>query len=243
MSRVVPIAKRTYNHFTQSTTMIGDIDASRDKWFADRWGKFTASEIHKLLSNGKGELFGVGAKTYIKKKAIEKETVFWENPNLEFVKSLLWGKRYEEPAFNHYKKMTGITGMRYMGTETPLFLTYNEDSGGSPDGLMGEEDVIQLGLELKCPMDSSVHWDYLGFKNQYDLREYSIEYYSQIQFLLMITKAACFHFVSFDERYKDSRKRMQIIEVNPEINFQKNLDLRIRQAVIERNKLISKSPE
>lgn len=220
--------------------MIGDADNSRDKWFIDRWGKFTASECHKLLTKGSGtEMFGAGARTYIKKKAIEKETEFWENPRLEFVKPILWGKRYEEPAFDHYVRVTGNKSMRYMGTETPLFLTYNEDSGGSPDGLMGIEDVIELGLELKCPEQSSVHWDHLGLKDQFDLKEYTIEYYSQIQFLLMITKAPCFHFASFDERYKDFRKRMHIVEVFPEKAFQSGLNIRILQAAKERDKIIS----
>lgn len=219
--------------------MIGDIDNNKDQWFVDRWGKFTASEIHKLLSKGRGdEMFGAGAMTYIKKKAIEKETTFWENPKLEHVKSLLWGKRYEEPAFNHYLKMTKNVDMRYMGTETPLFLTYNDDSGGSPDGLLGDGEIIHLGLELKCPQDSGVHWDYLGLKDQLDLKQYSIEYYSQVQFLLMITKAELFHWVSFDERYIDVKKRMKLIEVKPDKPFQANLDIRIKQATKERDNLI-----
>lgn len=219
--------------------MIGDIDNNKDQWFSDRWAKFTASEIHKLLSKGRGdEMFGAGAMTYIKKKAIEKETTFWENPKLEHVKSLLWGKRYEEPAFNHYLKMTKNVDMRYMGTETPLFLTYNDDSGGSPDGLLGDGEIIHLGLELKCPQDSGVHWDYLGLKDQLDLKQYSIEYYSQVQFLLMITKAELFHWASFDERFKDVKKRMKLIEVKPDKPFQANLDIRIKQATKERNNLI-----
>lgn len=219
--------------------MIGDIDNSKDQWFSDRWSKWTASEIHKLLSKGTGDrMWGAGALTYIKKKAIEKETVFWENPKLENVKSLLWGKRYEEPAFDHYVKMTRNADMRYMGTETPLFLTYNDDSGGSPDGLMGDGDSIHLGLEMKCPLTSEIHWDYLSFKDQYDLKEYSIEYYSQVQFLLMITKAPEFHWVSFDERFKDIKKRMKIIEVKQDKPFQANLDIRIRQASKDRDKLI-----
>lgn len=219
--------------------MIGDIDSVKDSWFVDRWGKFTASEIHKLLSKGTGDkMFGAGAMPYIKKKAIEKETTFWENPKLEHVKSLLWGKRYEEPAFNHYLKMTKNVDMRYMGTETPLFLTYNDDSGGSPDGLLGDGEIIHLGLELKCPQDSGVHWDYLGLKDQLDLKQYSIEYYSQVQFLLMITKAELFHWVSFDERYIDVKKRMKLIEVKPDKPFQANLDIRIKQATKERDNLI-----
>jgi len=213
--------------------------SQKDEWFAERWGKWTASEIHKLLSKGVGDsMFGAGAKTYIKKKAIERQTVFWENPKLEFAKPLLWGKRYEQPAFDHYVKMTGLSSMRYMGTETPLFLTYNEDSGGSPDGIMGDGESIHIGLELKCPQNSEVHWDYLGLRNQFDLMQVSIEYYAQVQMLMMITKAPTWHWVSFDERYKDVSKRMRIIEIYPDKPFQSNLDIRIRQASKERDRII-----
>lgn len=218
--------------------MIGDVDP-KDQWFEDRWGKFSASEIHKLLSKGVGaDLFGAGAKTYIRKKAIEKITTFWENPRIEFAKPLLWGKRYEEPAFRHYVHLTGLSDMRYMGTETPLFLTYDENSGGSPDGIMGAGETIELGLELKCPLDSGVHWDYLKMNDQWDLLGYCPEYYAQIQFLLVITKAQMFHFASFDERYKSFKLRMKIIEVKPDLNFQKNLLMRLKMAVKERDKLI-----
>ena len=218
--------------------MIVDLEI-KDQWYQDRWGKFTASEIHKLLSKGPGaEMFGVGARTYIKKKAIERQTEFWENPKLEFVKPLLWGKRYEEPAFRHYVRLTGNKSMRYMGTETPMFLAYDENSGGSPDGIMGAGESIVLGLEMKCPMNSEVHWDYCGFKDQWDLKEGVIEYYAQIQFLLMITKAELFHFVSFDERFKDSNKRMCIVEFFPDKSFKAGLAIRIKQAVKERDKLI-----
>ena len=55
--------------------MIDAIDL-KDEWLLARRGRFTASEIGKLLSKGKGaEMFGTGALTYIRKKAIEKKPV------------------------------------------------------------------------------------------------------------------------------------------------------------------------
>lgn len=211
--------------------MIDQLDP-KDRWFIERHGKFTASEIGKLLSKGTGsEMFGKGAITYIRQKAIEEMTVLWEKPELEYVKSLLHGKAHEFPAYEMYKKTTKNYSMRYFGTDAPLYLSFNEDSGGSPDGIMGNGTEIYCGLELKCPRNSSVHYDYLGFKDQYDIKEYNGDYYAQIQFLLMITKAKEFHFASFDDRFKDVKKKIKIIEVLPDKKFQDNLEIRIQMAV------------
>lgn len=218
-----------------------DTIESKDKWFLDRHGKFTASEIGKLLSKGSGaQMFGTGAMTYIRQKAIEVMTVLWERPELDSVKSLLHGKVHEYPAYEMYKKVSGNHSMRYFGTETPLFLHYDNDSGGSPDGIMGEGEKIYCGLEVKCPKNSNVHFDYLEFKDQWDLRGYNMDYYAQIQFLLMITKADHFHFCSFDDRFIDYKKKTKVIDVLPDKKFQDNLEVRLQMAIKMRNALIER---
>ena len=218
--------------------MIDNIDA-KDKWFLQRHGKFTASEIGKLLSKGAGtKMFGTGALTYIKQKAIERMTVLWERPELDEVKSLLHGKAHEQPAYEMYKKVTRNYSMRYFGSETPLFLEYDEDSGGSPDGLMGEGTKIYCGLELKCPKNSHIHWDYFNMKDQWDFRESNVDYYAQIQFLMHITQADEFHFFSFDDRFIDEKKKSKIITVLPDKKFMDNLLIRIQMAVKMRNEII-----
>lgn len=219
--------------------MIEQIDA-KDKWFLARHGRFTASEIGKLLSKGNGtEMFGKGALTYIREKAIEKMTVLHERPELDEVKSLLHGKAHEFPAYQSYVMATGNYSMRYFGTDEPLFLSYDDNSGGSPDGIMGKDTTIHLGLEVKCPKNSNVHFDYLHFKDQWDLREYNSDYYAQIQFLMMITKAPMFHFCSFDDRFIDPKKKIKIIEVSPDKKFQDNLDVRLKMAVKMRDSIIA----
>jgi hypothetical protein len=221
--------------------MIEIID-EKDKWFLKRHGRFTASEIGKLLSKGTGtNMFGTGAWTYIKQKAIEKMTVLWERPELDEVKSLLHGKVHEQPAYEMYKRVTNNNSMRYFGSETPLFLEHNEDSGGSPDGLMGEGDRIYCGLELKCPKNSHIHWDYFKMKDQWDLRAYNIDNYAQVQFLLLITNADEFHFFSFDDRFIDIKKKFKLIPVLPDKKFQDNLTIRIQMAVKHRNQIIEEA--
>lgn len=212
----------------------------RDKWMAERLGKFTASLIGRLMISGKkpGELFSAGAWNYIRQVAIEKITFLFERPELDEVKSLLHGKVHEEPAFDLYKKVTRNNSMRYFGSMEPLFLNYNEDSGGSPDGIMGVGETIEWTLELKCPRNPSVHFDYLQMNSQFDLKEYSVDYYSQVQFTLMLTKANGGHFVSYDDRYRNPAHRIKVIEVLPDQKFQNDLEMRLQKAIKERNKII-----
>lgn len=211
-----------------------------DVWHEQRYGKFTASMIYKLLTKSKdNSYFSVGAMSYIEEKAIETMTVMYERPELESVESLIHGKTYEEHAYHEYIKVTKNYNMRHFGSESPLFLDLNEYSGGSPDGIMGEGENIYIGMEIKCPLNSKNHFKYLKFKTQWDLKESRIEYYSQIQFLLMITNAEYFHFVSYDERFRDEKLRIKVIDVYPDSNFQNNIEAKLLMAQKEKIKIIN----
>lgn len=213
----------------------------KDKWMMERRGKFTGSECYKLLKEGgKNEMFAPVGLTYIEEKAMELCTNVFENGKLDNVKGFLHGRRYEEPAFRHYKRVTGNSSMRYFGTDHPLFLEHDKDSGCSPDGLMGEGQLIHLGLEIKCPESPKTHWNYCKFKDQWDLKENVIEHYAQCQMLILVTKAPMVHWVSFDERYKDERKKMKLLEILPESKFLDTLEIRLMQAARERDRMIYK---
>ena len=79
----------------------------------------------------------------------------------------------------------------------------------------------------------------MGFKTQWDLKEARPEYYAQIQFLLMITKAQGAHFASYDERFKDLTKRMKIIDVLPDKKFADSLEVKLQMAQKEKLKIIA----
>lgn len=215
-----------------------------DQWFIQRWTKFTSSEKHKLLLGGTGgAVFGEGARTYIKTKALEMATVMQERPELEEVKSLLWGKVHELPAYEWYIRETKNYNMVYLGTETPLFITDDlmpKESGGSPDGLLLGTEKINAGWEVKCPKNSMYHFDRLLWKTQWDLKEGYLSCYTQIQDLLRITEADVWHFMSFDDRQANPNKKGKIIEVYPDKKFQDNLVLRTRLAVEEKYKIFER---
>lgn len=224
--------------------MINKIDPI-DKWHLQRWSKFTASENYKLLSGGrKGEMFGDGAITYIKQKAMEMSTSMWERPELEEVKSLLHGKMYEYPAYDAFITSTHNYSMEYMGTDNPIFLEYEllkGESGGSPDIInRNSTGAIDAGAEIKCPKNPMVHFERLIWKDQWDIKENYIQCYTQIQNLLLISKAFVWYFISFDERQKIKSKQCKIIEVKPDKKFQDNLDIRLQMAVKEKYLLFDK---
>ena len=220
--------------------MINALDP-KDKWLLKRYGKFTASVIHKLLLPGKdGAVFSAGGMTYIEERAVETMTTLYDRPELEFVEALIHGKAFEETAFDEYVRVSKNYNMKYFGTEDPVYIEHNAYSGGSPDGLMGEGENIYLGLELKSPKNPSVHFKYLQFKDQWDLKEKRKEYYAQIQFLMLITGAPEFHFASFDERFINPKLRLKIIPVYTDKKFQDNLEIRIAMAQKEKLRIIER---
>jgi hypothetical protein len=212
-----------------------------DQWFSERWSKFTASENWKLLTANGTSMFGNGAMTYIEEKVLQMTTRMWERPELEEVKSLLWGKVYEYPAYKDTVASTGYNSLIYLGEETPLFLEYEplkKDSGGSPDSLaLNSDATVDIVAEFKCPKNPMLHYRRLKWRTQWDVKEGYPSCYCQIQNLMMITGARLGLFVSYDDRQIRHDKKAKIIDILPDKKFQDNLDLRLRMAVKEKYKL------
>lgn len=218
-----------------------------DDWHQQRWEKFTGSENHKLLSKGRGtELFGEGAMTYIKQKALETQIRMYERPELEYNKTLLWGKIEEDYAFQWYVKTTK-NYITHFGSTTPVFLDYEIPEmighvGVSPDAAAVSMNngviSIDMGLEIKCPKNPMVHWERLLWKDQEDILNNCPDYYCQIQNTLMITEAPFWHFASYDGRQKDPKNRIVIIEVKPDKRYQDNLFMRLKCAIAKKKEII-----
>jgi hypothetical protein len=215
-----------------------------DQWHMKRRGKFTASEAFKLLAPKKGdELFGAGAWTYIKEKAIEMTTKIWDRPELDQVESLLHGRVHEYPAYDTYVKTTRNTSLTYLGDENPIFVPHPilvDEFGGTPDcAYITEDGRITFGVEIKCPKQPGVHFERLKWKDQFDLKMNYLLCYTQIQSLMMCTGAEEWHFISYDERQILKPAKIKIIEVKPDKIFQSSLELRIKQAIKEKYRIIS----
>lgn len=214
-----------------------------DQWHLERRGKFTSSENYKLLGMGKrGEFFTQTALSYIEKKAVEITTNIWERPELEEAKSILHGRVFEFNAFEWYIRETKNYSLTYLGEANPLFIDYEPlkgDSGGSPDAInITDSNSVDVGLEIKCPKDPIIHFRRLQWKDQWDIKENYPLLYTQAQHLLMCTGASEWHTISFDDRQKNYKNKGKIIVVYSDKKFQDELDIRLRMAIKERNKMI-----
>jgi hypothetical protein len=220
-----------------------EVEARLDEWHKRRWTRFTASENYKLLVPGSGSMFGTGAITYIEQKALEMTTKMWERPELEETKSILYGRAHEYPAYVEYKKVTRNDDIIYFGDETPMFYPYKplaEESGGTPDcASVTNEGIIFHGAEIKCPKNPINHFRRLKWKDQWDVKTEYIQCYTQCQFLMMCTGAEQWDFVSYDDRQIVRAKKIKIIEIKPDKNFQNNMEVRLRQAIKEKYRIIS----
>lgn len=212
-------------------------ETPEEAWRKVKWGKFSASEIHNLMSRGRNEMFGEGAWSYIERIAREALTLFNDDEN-NMTKAMLKGKMKEAEAFGYYRQVIGILGMEYFGGGNPYFEHYCKDSGASPDCLYRRKGVVRWGAEFKCPT-SKVHWDYVRkIKDQYDLLKVDPLYYGQCQFGMMTFKTDLWHWTSYNEYYP-TKWRMHLIEIKPDLSYQSNLKIRIAQAVIEKYKLLN----
>jgi hypothetical protein len=218
-----------------------------EKWLMEKRGRFSASLSSKLLSKGSnGEMFGSGAWTYIKDTAIEMVTNIWDKgvgSIGDHLEPMLHGKVHEYPAYMEYIKETNNHKVKYFGDEHPIFLPhpdFPDEFGCSPDaGEITDEGTLPIGVEIKCPINSILHMERLTWKNQWDIMEKYISCYAQIQSSLMCTGADEWHFVSYDERQIIKRTRIKIISVYPDIKFQNNLKIRLKQAINEKYRILS----
>ena len=111
-----------------------------DDWFEMRKGRFTASNIHKLLGvRGLGQT----GESYIFEKAVEE--VFGLDENDSFTSyDMQRGVELEPLAFRKFKELKELD---FIDVEETTFFPYGKHAGASPDGLVSDNSI----LEIKCP--------------------------------------------------------------------------------------------
>lgn len=237
-----------YPYKDYSKTERPEVSDRIDEWHKKRWSRFSASEGYKLLVPGANNaMFGTGAWTYIEQKAIEMTTKMWERPEVDEAKSILHGKAHEYPGYEEYIYHTKNTDLIYLGEDNPMFYPYKplaEEAGGTPDcACITDSGLISMGTEIKCPKNPINHFRRLKWRDQWDVKENYIQAYTQCQKLMMCTGATQWDFVSFDARQLVRAKRIKIIPIYPDKKFQNNYEVRLRQAIKEKYRIISEHYE
>lgn len=188
------------------------------EWYESRRGFFTSSRIHELMGQ-KG--LGKTGETYAFEMAVE----IVEGCNMEEdyqSYSMMKGVELEPLAF---AKFSDLMSLNFVSVEPCGFFAINEYTGGSPDGLVGDDGV----LEIKCPKPETffrvVLEDYIDPK-----------YYDQIQHQLLVTGRTKGHY--FVYCIYNGIEKWHHIEVSADIERQELMMDRINGAKVIRDHFI-----
>ena len=188
-------------------------------WHNQRIGKFTASEIHKLMGiRGLGET----GKSYAIDKAVE--IVFGRQEDSFISYDMQRGIELEPLAFN---KFSELKDFEFIQVETCGFISLNDYSGSSPDGLVSDNSI----LEIKCPKIET-------FAKLVATNEVDTKYYLQMQKQMSDTNRDKAYF--FNYTVLDGVEYWHEIKILRDDTVIELMDKRIAEAVIIRDEFINK---
>jgi len=152
------------------------------EWLSLRLGKITASRVKDVLTKGRGTSPSKTAESYMMELIAEILTgnskPFFEND------AMRWGTKTEPQARAMY-----AVNNDFVDVKEVAFVEHNEQVGISPDGLIGDDGL----LEIKCPNTTTQLKRALS-------DDYSADYKAQIQMQLWVTEREWCDFLSFDPR-------------------------------------------
>lgn len=196
-----------------------------DEWYKQRLGRFTASEVHALMGvKGLGET----GLTLARKKA--QEIVFGRDSNWDVITyDMMRGIEQEKIAFEIFK---GKKELDFINVEESKFFPYKDYSGASPDGLVGNDAV----LEIKCPRPEKF----------FELIEKGFEaidkkYIYQMQLQMKCTNSKQCHFFNYLEWNENQLTHEIIVDYDEDIA--NTIIDRIELAVKERDRIVKKIQE
>lgn len=207
-------------------------DQGSEEWGKLRIGRFTSSQIYRIMECGKRPMTPVelaarpkkgkgsattqvpdpkqmskGGMTYIRQKVWEILT--GKSQTTPYAYAIAYGKEMEPEAVKYFEEKTGLE------TYAVGFQVYTDYSGGSPDRLIGEDE----GLEVKCP-SSDEQIDYLMLTDHWDLKRDYAQIYWQCVSLLLFTGRKRWHLATFDPRMKEEKHKMTHIIIEAEKVFE-----------------------
>ena len=170
-------------------------------WFRVRLGKFTGSQIGRLMKSGRGkdEYFGKDAIAYINEvmaeRLLNRSVVEIDELFEEYLmqvtptsKAMAWGTDQEMNARSLYSKVNKVK-VTSCGA-----VAYNAYFASSPDGLVMDGNGC---IEIKCPMPKT-HTEYLvSVHNADELKTVKPEYYWQCMAHMACTGAEWCDWMSY----------------------------------------------
>jgi exodeoxyribonuclease (lambda-induced) len=190
------------------------------EWFQMRLGKVTASRVKDVLSKGRGSAPSKTAESYMMELIAEiltgESKPFFEND------AMRWGTEIEPQARSMYSVNNDFVDVKEVA-----FVEHNQQVGISPDGLIGENGL----LEIKCPNTTTQLKRALS-------DDYSSDYKAQIQMQLWVTERKWCDFVSFDPRIDCAASYLQQ-RVERDEEYIKEMKAKVYSFVDKMNELIN----
>ena len=152
------------------------------EWFEARIGRFTASQMDRLLGKITLKTTTDKINLYCQQKA--GEMYFGISDELEYLsKDMQRGIDLEPLAF---EKFADEMNAKFLTVKKMPFVRYNEHSGASPDGQVSNGD----NLEIKCPTIET-------FTRLVLTSEINPKYFAQMQMQMLCTGAELTHFYNY----------------------------------------------
>ena len=211
------------------------IEQRTDEWLMQRRGKFTASEIHRLMGV-KG--LGKTGETYVWEKVAE-ELGATMPPVTTY--AMQRGTDMEPVAKIEYSKSFNCS----VSPAEFIVAPWCDEAGASPDGIVTDWEnggKIKL-LEIKCPMNPVHHLSNYTMKSVAELKREKPEYYWQVQLQMAVTGINQCDFVSFYPEIYYSKEtgedyRMSLLTVDADPGDIALMKLRIAEAVTMKHEIL-----
>jgi putative phage-type endonuclease len=189
-----------------------------DDWFKARLGKVTASRTANFMG-----IKGVGQMGETYALELAHEYLFGHDASGDFQSyDMQRGVELEPLAFNCFKD---LMSMDFVEVSKADFIEIDANSGGSPDGIVGENEP----LEIKCPKSDT-------FFKVVLTDEIDQKYYDQMQFQMIATGGNQAHyFVYYIHNGKEMYHHIKVARDENRIELMKD---RINQIVEKRDQFI-----
>lgn len=148
------------------------------EWYNNRLGRFTASEIYKLMGI---KALGITGQSYAFDKAVEELFGKVESNFVSY--DMERGIELEPLAFAKFKELKSFD---FIDVTECGFFNLGDNAGASPDGLVGEDAI----LEIKCPKANT-------FFKLVATNEIDDKYLYQMQMQMLATGRNKAHFFNY----------------------------------------------
>ena len=196
------------------------VEQGSPEWFEQRLGRLTASNFGTLMTLPRSRkdrelgLMSQSTRSYLIGKV--SEVLTGTSKNITSTKALEWGSATEDEARSIYE-LERMVEVKQIGFAV---LPLHPVIGGSPDGLVGEDGII----EIKCP-DSDTFTGYL-------LGDSIVKnYMAQIQGNLWILNRKWCDFIVYDPRVVREDLRIKIIRVERDEEYIAKIQLAVQSAL------------